>query len=597
MERRIIAGAGGEFYRTLLERMTDGVSLATGDGIIVYSNPAEDRMFGYERGELIGHHVSVQNAYPAAENAVIVESVIGEIRRNGAWRGEWRNRRKDGSEFTTFASITQVEFEGAPHFLCVQRDVTEQQRIADELRDSRTRLELATHAAAIGIWDWDVASSAMVYSERAKAIYGFPAGKPVTYEQVRDATHPDDLPRTSMMARRALDPELREKEPYEYRIVRTDGTIRWVLAHGEAVFPPTGGQAVRYVGTIQDITERKNLHQALEASEARLKLAIGAGGLAVWEYRSTTNSIVTSPELNALLGFSPDEQVSTEDLRSRYAPGARQKLQEHVGAALNRGERQVESEVEFVLPSGETRWMLLRAEFLSTEGTPLPDVLGVLVDITQHKRAEERLRLLIDELNHRVKNTLAVVQSIAAQTLRGSENEADARRRLEGRLQALAGAHDILTNRFWEGADIEQVVHASVVPQVGDRADRLACSGPPVVLEPKTALSFALAFHELATNALKYGSLSNISGRVDIDWDLAAEADRRQLSVRWRESGGPPVAPPAQRGFGSRLIERSLSAEQGGGVEVEYAAEGLTCKMTVDLPTPSASFAAASPRR
>ncbi|MCW3796513.1 PAS domain S-box protein [Sphingomonas sp. BN140010] len=259
-------------YRTLLDNMSEGVSLSDEGGIIVYTNPAENRMFGYRPGELLGQHVSVQNAYPPDENERIVATVIAELKASGFWRGEWRNRRKDGEVFTTTSRISAVDIEGRLHWLCVQEDITEQTRAADELRTSEARLALATHAASLGIWDWEIATGRMAYSPLAKEICGFAPEQEVTYENAKAVTHPDDYPRTSAMARRALDPELREVQPYEYRIVRPDGSIRWVIAHGEAVFDDVGGQprAVRYVGTLQDITDRKQTEQELREQFAIL---------------------------------------------------------------------------------------------------------------------------------------------------------------------------------------------------------------------------------------------------------------------------------------------------------------------------------------
>lgn len=259
-------------YRTLLDNMSEGVSLSDEHGIIVYTNPAEDRMFGYGPGELLGQHVSVQNAYPPAENERIVASVIAELKSCGAWRGEWLNRRKDGEVFITTSRISAVDIAGRPHWLCVQEDITEQTRAADDLRASEARLALATQAASLGIWDWEVATGRMTYSPLAKEICGFAPDHDVTHEDAKAVTHPDDHPRTSAMAQRALDPHIREVLPYEYRIVRPDGSIRWVIAHGEAVFDEVDGQprAVRYVGTLQDITERKQAEQVLREQFAIL---------------------------------------------------------------------------------------------------------------------------------------------------------------------------------------------------------------------------------------------------------------------------------------------------------------------------------------
>jgi PAS domain S-box-containing protein len=208
-------------------------------------------------------------------------------------------------------------------------------------------------------------------------------------------------------------------------------------------------------------------------------------------------------------------------------------------------------------------------------------------EIAERRAAEEHRELLINELNHRVKNTLATVQSIAAQTLRTGAIEAEVRERLDARLMALSDAHNLLTEHNWEGATLDEVVRIALRPHrtEGDYRDRFSAEGPIVNLLPKTALAIAMAFHELATNALKYGALSNEGGRVRIRWDVISDAGQPRLRVVWTESGGPSVTPPSRTGFGTRLIERGLAAELGGSVSLSYPPTGVVC--TVDTPMPS----------
>jgi PAS domain S-box-containing protein len=201
-------------------------------------------------------------------------------------------------------------------------------------------------------------------------------------------------------------------------------------------------------------------------------------------------------------------------------------------------------------------------------------------DIEERKQAEARQRLLVNELNHRVKNALATVQAIAAQSLRGEEVAPAARERFMERLMALARANDVLVAESWEGAGLEAVAAQVATPYAsGADAGRFVISGPAVHLSPNTAMAMALALHELATNAAKYGALSRPDGRVELSWQ-AAEG---QFRLTWRERGGPPVAPPTRTGFGSRLIQRGLTSELKGQVAMDYAPEGLTCTITAPL--------------
>jgi PAS domain S-box-containing protein len=209
---------------------------------------------------------------------------------------------------------------------------------------------------------------------------------------------------------------------------------------------------------------------------------------------------------------------------------------------------------------------------------------GVMRDVTERKRAEELQRLLVNELNHRVKNTLATVQSVAGQTLRNATDLVDARESLTTRLLALARAHDILTHESWEGADLRDVVN-SLIASHGD-AGRFGVEGPSIRLAPKAALSLSLALHELMTNATKYGALSNEDGRVALTWRRTVDTDVERLNLRWEEIDGPSVSTPSRQGFGSRLITGGLARELGGDVRLEYPSAGVVCTINADLPNP-----------
>ena len=202
--------------------------------------------------------------------------------------------------------------------------------------------------------------------------------------------------------------------------------------------------------------------------------------------------------------------------------------------------------------------------------------------LDNEKRAAEHQRLLIDELNHRVKNTLATVQSISAQTLRTAETKEDARDALERRLLALSRAHDVLTRESWDGADLVEVVEKALEPYQISGESRFYIKGPHVRVTPRMSLALAMALHELATNAVKYGALSNKTGTIEVSWKVRNGAMPPQLTLSWIEVGGPPVVAPRRRGFGSRLIERSLAHDLDGQVEITFAPTGVVC--TVDAP-------------
>ncbi|MFN4271356.1 MAG: chemotaxis protein CheB [Aliihoeflea sp.] len=240
-------------------------------------------------------------------------------------------------------------------------------------------------------------------------------------------------------------------------------------------------------------------------------------------------------------------------------------------------------EVEQDFHRSGRRSMLLTACKLKQEGSREDMILIAIEDITERKRFDEHRETLVGELNHRIKNVMATVQAIASQTLSSATSMEEARATFGARLIALGKSHDLLTRENWAGADLRDIVFETVEPHsVG--VNRFRIEGPSLWLGPRVALSIAMALHELATNAAKYGALTTDHGRVDIAWQLTGDGDEQRLSLRWTESGGPPVVPPTRKGFGSRLVQRVLAAELGGKVSVAYETSGVVC--TIDAPMP-----------
>src|SRR5829696_2611005 len=235
-----------------------------------------------------------------------------------------------------------------------------------------------------------------------------------------------------------------------------------------------------------------------------------------------------------------------------------------------------------VAKDGERLDVAITATPIRAPDGSIVGVSAVMRDIRAEKAIERQQQLLINELNHRVKNTLATVQGIAAQTLRSSATDAEARAAFEARLLALSKVHNVLTRENWESVSLADIAAEVLAPHGGEDPERFAIAGPDVRLHPRMALPIAMALHELATNAVKYGSLSGERGRVALDWRVDPAPGGARLRLRWAEQGGPAVAPPSRKGFGSRLIERSLTLELGGKVTLSYAADGVVC--TIDAP-------------
>lgn len=355
------------------------------------------------------------------------------------------------------------------------------------------------------------------------------------------------------MAERALDAALREKAPYRYRILReNDRQLRWVLAYGEAEFPDGNQRASIYLGTIQDITDEIVVQDALLESEARLRLAIEVADIAVWEVSLDTFEVTSSPLLNALCGFPADARPSYGEFQSRYAPGEFDRVQRLGAEAQARGEDHIQTVIHHVWPDGTDKWLLLRAQVAPKTRGSGDRVIGVLMDVTEQQRSERRLELVAREMRHRVKNVLSIANVLARKTFSAADRHP--LQRYSERLSALSVATDMLGGEDADEADLRQLIEGVLAPHVPDSRSPFALSGPSVMVGPKTASSIAMAIHELATNAAKYGALSVDRGTVSIEWSVATAA----LQLAWREYDGPPVTPPARTGFGTLLIGQAL---------------------------------------
>ena len=445
------------------------------------------------------------------------------------------------------------------------------------LSESEARMELATQAADMGVWEYRPPTEELIYSEEAKAICGFPPGEPVTLEMARSIVHREDLPRTTRQRQRAFDPAIRDTSPYEYRIITPAGEERWLVNNARAVFETVGGETMvtRYVGALRDVTAAKRAEAERDTGVARLGLAIDAGRMAVWQV--DRHGMAHSPELNRIMGLAADARPTVEEINALYLPGEYERVDGMVQAALGRGERHVEAEWRIRRPSGEVRWILVRAEIqLNREGRPRR-ALGVMMDVTERRESEERLKLLAREVDHRANNLLAVVQG----TIQLS-NAADVdalKAVLVGRISALGRAHQLLAEARWEGADLRRLVEEELLAFSLGEVARVSIRGPDVALAPAAAQALAMALHELATNAAKYGALSTPAGQVAVSWTREGEGP---LVLQWTETGGPMVAKPSRRGLGTTMLARALAGPLNGVSRLDWRPEGLVCEL--ELP-------------
>lgn len=330
-----------------------------------------------------------------------------------------------------------------------------------------------------------------------------------------------------------------------------------------------------------DSDERRQVtEQALRQSEERLRAVFNSPAVGVAVLKPDGRFIEFNDAFGELCGYQPDELRSLDSLALTH-PDDRAAMSALLADLLNGSRSDFVIEKRYVRKDGTVIWVQNSVSLTHDEaGQPL-HLVKLIHNISERKVAERRQRLLIDEINHRVKNTLATVQSFASQSLRDTTSIAEGRAAFEARLIALSKSYDVLTRQHWEGADLTDVVNGALAPYRARSAPgRFRIEGEKLQLRPRAVLALSLAFHELATNAVKYGALSNDSGVVSIDWRVESHSQRFEL--RWRESGGPAVQPPARRGFGSRLVERGLAHDIAGEASLSFTETGVVC--AIDAP-------------
>jgi PAS domain S-box-containing protein len=475
-----------------------------------------------------------------------------------------------------------------------------ERRVAERtaaLAESETRLRAATDAVPHLVWTSAPGGSWTWANRRWVEYTGLGVSKSVGLGWL-DRVHPDDRDAT-MAAWRNADAagELR----IEHRLRAAEGGYRWFSTRAlparkvPARRPNADGEEeetrATWYGTSTDVEDARRTETALRESEARFRGFAETSPDVLWivdatgqrlEYLSPAYEQVWGETRRAVLNdirhwaelLHPDD-LHTLDILPRVLRGERAEAEYRIRRASD----------------GAVRWIRDTGFPILDASGQVQRVAGLAQDVTSQREAEQQQKLLLNELNHRVKNALAGAQALAAQTARGggvSDNPGAFLRAFEERLIALARAHDMLTREGWRSASLGEVVAETLAPHNGD-AGRVQASGPEVRLVPGAAVALHMAFHELATNALKHGALSAASGRVEVAWSILRPANDAPelpaiLDIVWRECGGPPVeGPPARTGFGMRLLEKGLARQLGGEARFAFAPSGLEFGLRLPL--------------
>jgi PAS domain S-box-containing protein len=555
-----------------------GLHIVDRNGVIVRANKAELELLGYRAEEYVGR--------PIAEFHVDAEVIADVLRRLRA--GERldkypaRLRAKDGSirhvQINSSALVRDGEFVSTR---CFTLDVTAA-READLARLEAERRLLNTYeSVTVGIADTDEDGRFIRVNAAFEAISGYSRDEllEMSFEQL---THPDD--RAQDIARYGEQVEGRlDSYAIQKRYLRKDGS----LIHVEVMSSSARGAdgAFQYgVRVVKDVTERHEAARRLQDSEQRVRALLDALPMAVYTTDREGRITYCNEAAVEFAGRRPELGVDLWCVTwklYRTDGGPLPHAECPMALALKSGEELRGAEAVAERPDGTRATFAPYPTLLRDAGGEVIGAINVLVDISERKRAEEAQKTLIDELNHRVKNTLATVQSIAMQTQRSTPEDFPVR--FEERLLALSNAHDLLTRRQWSGVGLVELLEREFAPYAGGGEPAIRLEGPDIVLPARVSVAFGMVVHELATNAAKYGSLSNEAGRVDLTWKVEQDAGGRTLALRWVETGGPPTVEPKRRGFGRRLIERNITGDLGGRVDMSFAPTGLQCSLAIPL--------------
>ena len=564
----------------IFENSPVGIHVVDGNGIVVRANRAELELLGYSADEFIGRHIAEFHVdEPVIKDILERLSQGEELEKYPA-----RMRAKDGSvRHVAITSNALIEDGKLIRTRCFTVDVTAANLAEEREQEGHRHCQAVLDAMPVAIFTTDAEGRITFFNDACIKLVGRKPeigvdrwciawrlytldGEPLAHEQCPMAV--------ALKERRAVSAD-------ELILERPDGGRSRVLPYPTPLFDSHG----RLTGAVNMLVDVTAQHE-IDVQLARLAAIVASSDDAIIG-KSLDGRIMTwNAGASRVYGYEEHEVIG-KPITIIIPPELHQEESE-ILAKLRVGERVEHYETVRVTKDG-------RRIDVSITVSPIRDRLGRVVgaskvsrDITGRKRNEEIQQLLVRELNHRVKNTLAMVQSIASQTIRSAKSPGGFMASFQGRLQALARTHGILTNTSWQGAAIGDLIRDQLL--LGDHPDdRISLNGPNVVLNPQAALHLALVLHELGTNAHKYGALSVTQGHLELQWAVRDHA-AATLLLEWKERGGPPVEAPSRRGFGSTLIERSLDA-QGGEVVLSFPQEGVVCeiKLPLEVGSPAAS--------
>jgi PAS domain S-box-containing protein len=547
---RDLAGTSDARLREALDAMPHKVWMVRPDGPAIYYNRV--------MREFAGAALNLPDR-PSREKALIHADDLGRVAaaRDRAlvdhqdWSLEVRLKCPDGSwrwhrlNFSMLWGRGRVEA-----WLATATDIHDLREALRSAQESGEQLRLAAEAAQLGTYSFDLQTREHVWSPELKAIFGLPPGA-VEPQDIMQWIHPGDRDRVRASRQASFDPQGSGVFEDEHRIVRPDGSMRWVFVKGRISFAGEGENRVpkRGVGFVLDITERKAAEQALVASEERYRAIVDNANDIVATLDLQFRFVSVNPAVERILGYTPEEIVGTP--LDDYVPPDQLATHKQMLQQKLHGSEATQYEMQLLAKDRQRRFTLEVNSKLLRDGDGRPVAIHAIArDVTERKDASARQTVLIRELQHRTKNMLAVVQSIATRTMQRSPDLERAHEALIGRLHALAHAQEFVASGAGGGALLRDLVEA----QLASFGARAHVAGPTILAGSSFAQMFALIVHELATNAAKHGALASPSGRVAITWKVGDIDGEPALQFSWIERGGDRIEPPTREGFGTELI-------------------------------------------
>jgi PAS domain S-box-containing protein len=544
----------------------------------VHSTGPITRLLHRPDGSVPGNFTAmVETIHPEDRDSVMAQFWTA-VSAAATYRLEFR-LNSDVLRWVTAEGSIERDAKGRPvRALGITHDITERKKAELALAERDAQLGLAGKAARVGSFAINIGTGMVQNSPGYASLHGLAEGtKEFPREEWRTRVHPDDLGQLDALRSQAFA-ERRGEHTTEYRIVGSDGKTRWIESRSLLSYD-SNGRPTRIVGVNIDITERKRAVAALEESEARYR-ALYDDNPSMYFTVDASGTVLSVNEFGARqLGYTPAELVGQSVLEVVHEEDREAALR-HLASCADGTGSVVAAELRKLHRDGSIVWVREVARAVRETAGQRTVLLLVCEEVTERKRAEEHQRLLVAELDHRVKNVLATVQAVAAHSMETSSSIEHFVAAFDGRIRSMGSTHELLSHRRWLGIPLAELVEQQLAPYT--TVSNTNIDGPDVLLSAEAGQTMAMTLHELATNAAKYGALSTPRGRVSVRWKLRSNGHGpATLELEWHEQGGPVVTFPAQAGFGTSVVRDLIPYELGGTVELKFAPDGVHCVIVI----------------